>query len=101
MAAPKRFVYILRTVKSPPRYDVGVTSNLARRLAFHNAGLSPHTATHRPWRRLVVIEFDEEDAALAFERYLKTGSGREFARRHFRQMVGSGRHNGELPRGIA
>jgi hypothetical protein len=31
-----------------------------------------------------VIEFDEEDPALEFERYLKTGSGREFARRHFR-----------------
>jgi hypothetical protein len=34
-----------------------------------------------------VIEFDEEAPALKFERYLKTGSGREFARRHFRQTV--------------
>jgi len=34
---------------------------------------------------LVVIEFDEERPALEFERYLKTGSGREFARRHFRR----------------
>jgi predicted GIY-YIG superfamily endonuclease len=99
MAAPKRFVYILRTVQSPPRYYVGVTSNVERRLAVHNAGLSPHTAADCPWRRLVVIEFDEEDPALAFERYLKTGSGREFARRHFRQMVSSARHNGELPHG--
>ena len=32
-----------------------------------------------------MIEFDEEDPALDFEKYLKTGSGREFARRHFRQ----------------
>ena len=32
-----------------------------------------------------MIEFDEEAPAIEFERYLKTGSGREFARRHFRQ----------------
>jgi predicted GIY-YIG superfamily endonuclease len=98
VAAPKRFVYVLRTVQSP-RYYVGITSNVERRLACHNAGLSPHTVAHRPWRRLVVIEFDEEDPALAFERYLKSGSGREFARRHFRQMVSSGRRNGELSHG--
>ena len=45
------------------------------------------TARHRPWQRLVVIEFDEAEPALQFERYLKTGFGREFARRHFRQTV--------------
>ena len=66
---------------------VGVTSDVDTRIEAHNAGLSSHTATHRPWRRLVVIEFDEEGPALTFERYLKTGSGREFARRHFRQTV--------------
>jgi hypothetical protein len=42
---------------------------------------------HRPWKPLVVIEFEEEEASLEFERYLKTGSGREFARRHFRQVT--------------
>ena len=87
MAAPKRFVYILRTVDTPVLYYVGVTSDFTSRLESHNLGLSPHTREHRPWRALVVLEFDEEDAALKFERYLKTGSGREFARRHFRQTV--------------
>ena len=85
MPAPTRFVYILRTIKTPPRYYVGVTADIEHRLESHNAGLSPHAAEHRPWRKLVVIEFDEEHPALQFERYLKTGSGREFARRHFRQ----------------
>ena len=33
------------------------------------------------------LEFDEEQPAVPFERYLKTGSGREFARRHFRQRI--------------
>jgi putative endonuclease len=87
MTGARRFVYILKSIDNPAQYYVGVTSDPIARLEAHNAGLSPHTVTHRPWRTLVVIEFDEEEPALKFERYLKTGSGREFARRHFRQTV--------------
>jgi predicted GIY-YIG superfamily endonuclease len=87
MARPKRFVYILKSIKTPDEYYVGVTSDTDARLKAHNGGGSPHTAQHRPWRKLVVVEFDEEAPALKFEQYLKTGSGREFARRHFRQTV--------------
>ena len=87
--APKRFVYILKSTSTPHEYYGGVTSDPESRLRTHNAGLSPHTAHHGPWRTLVRIEFDEEEPALKFERYLKTGSGREFARRHFRQTVRS------------
>lgn len=90
MRGPKRFVYILKSIGEPREYYVGITSNMQARLADHNAGCSSHTADHRPWRTLVVIEFDEEEPALEFERYLKTGSGREFARRHFRQSKPSG-----------
>lgn len=84
---PRRFVYILKTTRLPTRYYVGVTSNVRARLDAHNAGLSTHTKQYGPWKTLVVIEFDEEARALAFERYLKSGSGREFARRHFRQTL--------------
>jgi putative endonuclease len=84
---PRRFVYILKSLSTPTEYYVGVTSDMQARLLTHNAGLSRHTSKHRPWRTLVVIEFDEEEPALKFERYLKTGSGREFARRHFRQTT--------------
>ena len=87
VSQPKPFVYILKSVEHPDAYYVGVTSDLQARLHAHNAGWSPHTSTQRPWRVLVCIEFDEPEPALKFERYLKTGSGREFARRHFRQTV--------------
>jgi predicted GIY-YIG superfamily endonuclease len=87
VAGPKRFVYILKSVNRIGTYYVGVTSDFERRLGAHNAGLSSHTAGARPWRSLVVVEFDEEMPALAFEKYLKSGSGREFARRHFRQTI--------------
>jgi predicted GIY-YIG superfamily endonuclease len=87
MSHSKRFVYIIKSVDHPTEHYVGLTSDPAARLRAHNAGRSPHTAHQGPWRMLVCIEFDEEEPALRFERYLKTGSGREFARRHFRQTV--------------
>lgn len=38
---------------------------------------------YRPWSILVVLHFGDESTARRFERYLKSGSGRAFARRHF------------------
>ena len=87
MRDAKRFVYIIQSIVRPASYYVGLTSDVEARLIAHNAGLSPHTAPNRPWKRLVVVEFDEEQSAVLFEKYLKTGSGREFARRHFRQRI--------------
>lgn len=80
----KRFVYILRSASEPVRYYTGLTSNLVLRLAAHNAGHYTHTADGRPWKIDVVIEFNDERRALAFEQYLKSGSGVAFAKRHLR-----------------
>ena len=80
----KRFVYLLRSTISPSQYYVGLTNDVAARVATHNAGGSLHTSKYRPWRLTVSIEFEDQSQATAFERYLKTGSGRAFARRHFR-----------------
>ena len=78
-----RTVYILRSLTDPDRHYTGRTSNDTRRLEWHNAGLNTHTARHRPWRLLVSIAFHDHIAAARFERYLKTGSGRAVAKRHF------------------
>ena len=80
---PKRFVYVLRSLAEPDRPYVGLTSDVTKRLDAHNAGLSPHTAKYRPWTLVVSIEFPGELIAVRFERYLKSGSGRAFAQRHF------------------
>jgi predicted GIY-YIG superfamily endonuclease len=77
-------VYILQSDKDPQRYYTGLTSNIAARLKDHNEGRCSHTATGRPWRIVVGIEFADNERALAFERYLKSGSGWAFAVRHFR-----------------
>lgn len=80
---PKRFVYVLRTRDGSKRPYVGVTSNVPERFAAHNRGDSPHTSKYGPWELVVSIEFADERQALEFERYLKSGSGRAFAKRHF------------------
>ena len=83
MGGDKRFVYVLKNTDNPSHFYVGLTSNVHARLSDHNTGRCPHTASRRPWRLHVVIEFSEERKAIGFERYLKSGSGRAFAKRHF------------------
>ena len=78
-----RFVYVLRSDSDPERHYVGVTSDVGNRLEWHNHGPCGHTAGPRPWSLVVVIELPTEQQAVRFERYLKSGSGRAFAVRHF------------------
>ena len=66
------------------RYYTGVTSDLKARLTNHNAGRVPHTANGRPWTLDIAIQFADEVRAIKFERYLKSGSGCAFAKRHLR-----------------
>ena len=61
---------------------VGVTSDLENRLKEHNFGESIHTNKYGPWKLMTYIAFDSREKAITFERYLKSGSGRAFAKRH-------------------
>ena len=79
----RRVVYVLRSERDPARHNVGLTADARSRLEEHNAGGSAHTAKYRPWRLAVSIEFETQDQAAESERYLKSGSGRAFAKRHF------------------
>jgi putative endonuclease len=81
---PQRIVYILKNTETPPRYYMGLTSNLAKRLDDHNSGRCSHTSKFLPWSVDVMLKFSDERRAVAFERYLKSGSGFEFAKRHLR-----------------
>lgn len=84
MSFAKRFVYVLKSRFQPTRYYTGLTSDVAARLAAHNEGRCLHTAAGRPWKVDLVVEFADEQRAIRFERYLKSGSGCAFAQRHFR-----------------
>ena len=80
----KRIIYVLKSETDPTRYYTGLTSCLPLRLDAHNSGQCPHTASGKPWIIDVIIEFSDERRAVAFEQYLKSGSGNTFAKRHFR-----------------
>lgn len=84
MSAPKCCVYVLRSRSDRTRYYTGVTSNWRARLEAHNVGQCSHTVNGRPWEIDVLVRFRDERRALAFERYLKSGSGCAFAKRHLR-----------------
>jgi len=73
-------VYLLISDDGHHHY-VGRTDNLQLRVRKHNAGGVPHTAKFRPWRLETAIAFRSKEKAIAFEKYPKSGSGREFARR--------------------
>jgi predicted GIY-YIG superfamily endonuclease len=77
------YVCILQSVTNPDRFYVGMTEDLKERLRKHNAGDVTHTAKFMPWTIKTAIAFRERERAAEFERYLKSGSGRAFARRHF------------------
>ncbi len=77
------YVYILKSDSDPERHYIGLTTDLAARLAAHNSGKVSHTSKFKPWTIETAVAFRERSKAAEFERYLKSGSGREFARRHF------------------
>jgi len=76
-------VYILKSQRDEDRYYTGITRNLRRRLNEHARGEMPSTRDLRPLKLHVAIWFNDNQRAREFERYLKTGSGRAFAKRHF------------------
>jgi predicted GIY-YIG superfamily endonuclease len=76
-------VYILESMTNLEHFYVGMTDNLHERPRKHNAGEVPHTSKFKPWVIKTAIALRNRERAFAFERYLKSGSGRAFARKHF------------------
>jgi len=77
------YVYILESIQFPDKTYIGFTSNLKQRLAKHNEGGSIYTSKFKPWKIKNAFAFTDKDKALAFEKYLKSHSGRAFAKKHF------------------
>jgi len=76
------YAYILQSISHPSESYRGYTADLKQRLADHNAGRCPHTSKFAPWTLKFYAAFPRQDLALAFERYLKSGSGHAFTHRH-------------------
>jgi len=78
-----RTVYLLQSINHPNQTYIGATEDVSARLKQHSSGHSSHSSKFAPWRCVVYVQFEDDRKANAFERYLKTGSGRAFAERHF------------------
>jgi predicted GIY-YIG superfamily endonuclease len=77
------YVYLIESANLRQQHYVGITHNLKQRLTHHNEGKSPPTRKFKPWNLVVYLGFANEQAARAFEKYLKSGSGKTFLKRHF------------------
>ena len=75
------YVYLLQSEARVEQRYVGLTSDLRKRLADHNAGKSPHTSKYIPWKLVTYVAFSDRQKAESFENYLKSGSGHAFARK--------------------
>jgi putative endonuclease len=78
---PMWYVYIIRGVNFPKQEYTGATADLKRRIPGHNAGKSTHTAKFKPWKLVWYCAFADKYNALEFEKYLKSNSGRAFAKK--------------------
>ena len=77
------YVYMLQSIDPQGHWYVGMTKDLTARLKTHNAGKGPHTAKFSHWQIETAVAFRDKTKAAAFEKYLKSQSGRAFAKKHF------------------
>jgi predicted GIY-YIG superfamily endonuclease len=74
------YVYILQCTDSKPY--TGCTDDLKDRIKRHHAGYVPATKNRRPVNLKSYFAFQDKYIAFDFEKYLKSGSGRAFAKKH-------------------
>lgn len=75
------FVYILKC--SDDSNYTGCTNNLNNRIERHSKGYVSYTKSRLPIKLVTYIAFPDKYQAYKFEKYLKSGSGRAFTKRHF------------------
>jgi len=73
-------VYILKL--SNGKYYTGYSPDVLARLEDHRQGKCMSTKDKRPLKLIWFASFEEKTMALAFERYLKSGSGIAFRNKH-------------------
>ena len=78
----KYFVYILKSLKDASKSYIGFTANLERRLVEHNNKTQTYTKRYAPWGLETYVVFSDLSKAKAFERHLKSGSGKAFVNKH-------------------
>lgn len=75
-----KYVYILQSLVDSRHFYTGITDDLDARLSKHNSGAVAHPSKYRPWHIKTYVAFTDDARAFSFETYLKSGSGRAFAK---------------------
>lgn len=73
------YVYLMKSAAALGKRYIGYTDNIRQRLVDHNSGENVSTASFRPWELQTYLAFSSKRQGLAFETYLKSGSGHAFA----------------------
>jgi putative endonuclease len=79
-----KYVYILRSKNNQDTFYTGITKDVEKRLRYHNSGQSSYSSKYKPWELITYVAFSDSTKAHKFEQYLKSGSGRAFAKKHLR-----------------
>ena len=77
------YVYSLQSINFSENHYTGFTPGIKKGIVKHNNRKVSHTSKFKPWIIKNVISFTNKEKALAFEKYLKSHSGRAFAKKHF------------------
>lgn len=75
-------MYYVYSLKCRDGYYVGCTENLKERVERHRAGFVPATANRLPISLEFYFAMMDKYKAFEFEKYLKSGSGRAFTKKH-------------------
>jgi predicted GIY-YIG superfamily endonuclease len=78
------YVYILKC--SNNKIYTGCTHDLSERIQSHSRGEVISTKSYLPVEILTYICFSDKYLAFNFEKYLKSGSGRAFAKKHLYEI---------------
>ncbi|MCK9611627.1 MAG: GIY-YIG nuclease family protein [Bacteroidales bacterium] len=75
-------VYVLKSLSTGKLYT-GQTEDIQRRINEHQTETGPvrYTKGRGPWELVYTEDFSDRSQAMAREKYLKTGAGRDFIKR--------------------
>ena len=71
------FVYVISSINRNYTY-IGTSNNPDRRISQHNKGYNRTTKPYKPFSTVLVEKYTSRGLAREREKYLKSGTGREF-----------------------
>jgi len=76
-------MYYVYSLKCKNGFYIGCTDDIKKRLERHRDGHVPATASRLPIELEFYFAIENKYKAFEFEKYLKSGSGRAFLKKHF------------------